>query len=126
MFIDIWSQGKYEVANEIYAKDFVNHGADKDITFDQDQADIRGWRAAFPDIELFVEKEFAEGDFVTVLWRGRGTNTGTGNGLIATGKKTDGRGISIFRLVDGRIKEEWTEYSQLLLLRQLGLYPPRP
>ena len=44
VFIDIWSQGKYEVANEIYAKDFVNHGADKDISFEQDQADIRGWR----------------------------------------------------------------------------------
>jgi predicted ester cyclase len=123
VFIDIWTQGKYEVANEIYAKDFVNHGADKEILFEQDQASIHGWRAAFPDIELFVEKEFAEGDFVTVLWRGRGTNTGSGNGLGATGKKTDGRGISIFRVVDGKIKEEWTEYSQLLLLQQLGLYP---
>jgi hypothetical protein len=26
-------------------------------------------------------------------------------------------------VVDGKIKEEWTEYSQLLLLQQLGLYP---
>lgn len=38
------------------------------------------------------------------LWQGRGTNTGSGNGLVATGKKTDGRGISIFRVVDGKIK----------------------
>jgi predicted ester cyclase len=125
VFIDIWTQGKFEVANEIYAKDFVNHGADKDIGFEADQADIHGWRAAFPDIELVVEKELAENDYVTVLWRGRGTNTGNGNGLNATGKKTDGRGISIFRIVDGKIKEEWTEYSQLLILRQLGLYPGR-
>jgi hypothetical protein len=43
----------------------------------------------------------------------------------ATGKKTEGRGISVFRIVDGRLKEEWTEFSQLLVLRQLGLLPGR-
>ncbi|MGA3209879.1 MAG: hypothetical protein ABSD20_01150 [Terriglobales bacterium] len=31
----------------------------------------------------------------------------------------------IFRMVDGKIGEEWTEYSQLLLLTQLGLLPTR-
>jgi predicted ester cyclase len=125
VFTDILSQGKYEVAAEIYAKDFVNHGETKDIGVDEDQATSRGWRAAFPDLEITVEREIAEGDFVTVLWRGRGTNTGTGNGLNATGKKTDGRGISVFRLVDRKIVEEWTEFSQLLVLRQLGLAPGR-
>jgi predicted ester cyclase len=126
VFTDILSQGKYEVAAEIYAKDFVNHGETKDIGVDEDQATSRGWRAAFPDLEITVEREVADGDFVTVLWRGRGTNTGSGNGLNATGKKTDGRGISVFRLVDGKIVEEWTEFSQLLVLRQLGLAPGRP
>ncbi len=121
VFTDILTQGKFEVANQIYAKDFVNHGAGRDIGFDEDQADSRGWRSAFPDLEMIVDQEIAEGDFVTVLWRGRGTNTGSGNGLNATGKRAEGRGISVFRIVDGKIKEEWTEYSQLLLLKQLGL-----
>ena len=125
VFTDILSQGKFEVADEIYAKDFVNHGTTKDLGFDDSQAVDHGWRAAVPDLEITVEREIAEGDFVTVLWRGRGTNTGIGNGLNATGKKTDGRGISIFRVVDGKIKEEWTEFSQLLVLRQLGLFPER-
>src|ERR1700733_7205105 len=126
VFTDILSQGKFEVAAEIYAKDFVNHEPVKDLGFDESQAVDRGWRAAFPDLEVTIEREIAEGDFVTVLWRGRGTNTGIGNGLNATGKKAEGRGISVFRVVDGRIKEEWTETSQLLILRQLGLFPGRP
>lgn len=125
IFTDILSQGKFEVAAEIYAKDFVNHGTTKDLGFDESEAVDHGWRAAFPDLELTVEREMAEGDFVTVLWRGRGTNTGSGNGLSATGKIAEGRGISIFRVVDGRIKEEWTETSQLVILRQLGLFPGR-
>ncbi len=125
IFTEILSQGKFELAGEIYAKDYVNHEPTKDLGLDESEAIDHGWRAAFPDLELTVDAEFADGDFVTVLWRGRGTNTGTGNGLNATGKKADGRGISIFRVVDGKIKEEWTETSQLLILRQLGLFPGR-
>ena len=125
VFTDILSQGNFEVAAEIYAKDYVNHETTKDLGLDESEAVDHGWRAAFPDLELTIEKEIAEGDFVTVLWRGRGTNTGSGNGLAATGKKAEGRGISIFRVVDGKIKEEWTETSQLLILRQLGLFPGR-
>ncbi len=125
VFIDILSQGKFEVASEVFAKDFVNHGTTKDIGLDEDQANNHGWRAAFPDLEITIDREIAEGDFVTVLWRARGTNTGTGNGLNATGKKTEGRGISVFRVVDRRIEEEWTEFSQLLILRQMGLLPGR-
>jgi len=125
VFTDILSQGKYEVTAEIYAKDFVNHDTTQDLGVDEDQANNRGWRAAFPDLEITVDREIAEGDFVTVLWRAKGTNTGSGNGLNATGKKTEGRGISVFRVVDGKLKEEWTEFSQLLVLRQLGLLPAR-
>jgi steroid delta-isomerase-like uncharacterized protein len=125
IFTDILSRGKFEVASEIYAKDFVNHETTRDLGLDESQAVDHGWRAAFPDLELTIEREIAEGDFVTVVWRGRGTNTGTGNGLNATGKTAEGRGISIFRVEDGRIKEEWTESSQLVILRQLGLFPGR-
>ena len=123
VFTEILTQGKYDVTAEIYAKDFVNHGTTKDIGLEEDQADNHGWRDAFPDLNIAIEKEVAEGDYVTVLWRGGGTNTGKGHGLNATGKKAEGRGISIFRIVDGKIKEEWTEYSQLLVLQQLGLIP---
>jgi predicted ester cyclase len=126
VFTEILSQGKFELTSEIYARDYVNHGTAKDLRLAESQANDRGWRAAFPDLEMTVEKEIAEGDLVTVLWRGQGTNTGSGNGLNATGKKVDGRGISIFRVVHGRIEEEWTEYSGLLILTQLGLYPGRP
>jgi steroid delta-isomerase-like uncharacterized protein len=123
VFTDILNQGKFDVAAEIYAKDFVNHKTTKDIGLEQNQAEDHGWRAAFPDLNIVIENEVAEGDYVTVLSQAEGTNTGTGNGLSATGKKTAGRGITIFRISDGKIKEEWTEFSQLLVLRQLGLVP---
>lgn len=57
VFTDILSQGKFEVASEIFAKDFVNHGTTKDIGLDQDQANNHGWRAAFPDLEIIVDRK---------------------------------------------------------------------
>jgi predicted ester cyclase len=33
------------------------------------------------------------------------------------------RGMTIFRLADGKIIEEWTSFDQYALLTQLGLIP---
>jgi steroid delta-isomerase-like uncharacterized protein len=121
---EILSGGNYELANELYASDFVNHGQTRDVGLAEDQAAARGWKSAFPDLVMTADKLIAEGDLVTVLWSARGTNTGTGNGLPATGKALTGRGITIWKIVDGRITEEWSAFDQLSFMQQLGLLPP--
>lgn len=123
VFDEIFNQGRFEVADEIYAKDFVNHGVHRDVGLKEDQDATRGWKLAFPDLKMTVLKEIAEGDLVTVLYAGTGTNTGEGNGLPATGKKIEGRGITIWRIVNGKITEEWSEFDQLRIMKDLGLLP---
>ena len=123
VFDKIFNQGKFEVADEIYAKDFVNHGETRDINLKEDQDAARGWKSAAPDLKMTVELMVAEGDLVTVLWSAAGTNTGTGNGLPATGKFIRGRGITIWRIKDGKIREEWTAFNMLKLMQGLGLLP---
>ena len=120
-FEEILSRGRFELAAQLYAKDFVNHGIHRDATLDEDQAALKGWHQAFPDISIVPEKLIAEGDLVTVYWIARGTNTGTGNDLPATGKTVVVAGITIWRIVDGKIKEEWSAFDQLSMLQQLGL-----
>ena len=122
-FEEILSQGHFELAEQLYAKDFVNHGIHRDATLQEDQTALKGWHEAFSDIVIAPEKLIAEGDLVTVYWIARGTNTGTGNGLPATGKKAELAGITIWRIVDGKIKEEWSAFDQLSLMQQLGLLP---
>jgi steroid delta-isomerase-like uncharacterized protein len=120
-FEELLSGGRFELAEQLYAKDFVNHGLHRDIGLDEDQAALKGWHQAFSDISIVPEKLIAEGDLVTVYWIARGTNTGTGNGLPATGKKAEMAGITIWRIVDSKIKEEWSAFDQLSLMQQLGL-----
>jgi len=122
-FEEILSKGRFELANELYAKDFINHGIHRDVSLEEDQAALKGWHQAFSDITIVPEKLIAEGDLVTIYWIARGTNTGTGNGLPATGKKAELAGITIWRIVDGKIKEEWSAFDQISMMQQLGLLP---
>ena len=47
-FEDLLSGGRFELAEQLYAKDFVNHGIHRDISLDEDQAALKGWHEAFP------------------------------------------------------------------------------
>ena len=77
----------------------------------------------------------AEGDYVAARWIGGGTHTGVAfddlnTGKLDkpnTGKKIWFSGITIFTLIDGKIKEEIAEEDGLQVLQQLGLVPgPNP
>jgi len=122
-FEEILSRGNFELAEQLYARDFINHGIHRNVSLEEDQAALKGWHEAFPDVSIMPEKLIAEDDLVTIYWIARGTNTGTGNGLPATGKKAELAGITIWRIVDGRIKEEWSAFDQLSMMQQLGLLP---
>ena len=112
------NQGKFEVP---YSEDFVGHGGNATFTHADDMAEARGWRSAFPDLNITIEKQVAERDLVAVHWTARGTNTGTGNGIPATGRAVQVTGTTLFRMDDGRIAEEWTCANSLGLMRQLGM-----
>ena len=112
------SRGKFEVP---YTDDFIGHGGAAKFTHADGLKEAKGWRSAFPDLNVAVDLILADRDLVAVRWTARGTNTGTGNGISATGKRVVVSGTTIFRFVDGRIAEEWTSGDALGLLRQLGL-----
>jgi len=119
VFEEIFNQGKFQVAEEIYAKDFVNHGLHRNYDLQEDQAAVHAEKKAFPDLKMSVILMTAESDLVTAVWVFRGTHTGSGyDGLPPTGVKLELRGITVWRIVDGKIREEWTEFDQLQAAQQ--------
>jgi steroid delta-isomerase-like uncharacterized protein len=78
---------------------------------------------AFPDLERPVDDMVAEGDKVVARWTSYGTHTGHFQGLPPTGRRASMSGITIFRLEDGKIVEEWSESDMLGLLMALGAIP---
>jgi predicted ester cyclase len=112
VFTEIFNQGKFQVAQEIYAPDFRNHGLHRAADLKVDQDAVHAEKQAFPDLRMTVLDVMAEGDKVAVMWLFKGTHTGPGyGGLPPTGTPVEVRGITLWRIVDGRIQEEWTAFS---------------
>src|SRR5262249_55956093 len=88
VFEEIFNQGKFSVADEIYAPDFKNHGLDLDghdrfADLRTDQNAVHDEKKAFPDLKMTVNKMVAEGDLVAVHWTFRGTHTHGGYAGLA-------------------------------------------
>jgi steroid delta-isomerase-like uncharacterized protein len=121
VFEEIFNQGKFQVADEIYAPDFANHGEHRDAFLAEDQAAVHAEKAACPDLRMTVNMMVAEGDLVTVVWTFKGTHTGARYyGLPATGTRIQLRGITVWRIVDGKIRDEWTSFDRLGMFIQFA------
>jgi predicted SnoaL-like aldol condensation-catalyzing enzyme len=81
VFEEIFNQGRFDVANEIYAPEFRNHGLRRDVGLEEDQNAVHREKQAFPDLKMTIDLLLAKGEFVTVVWIFRGTHTGPGMGL---------------------------------------------
>ena len=78
---------------------------------------------AFPDGRLTVNDKIGEGDKVAVRWKFTGTHQGELMGLAPTGKQVSMTGISVIRIVNGKIAEVWEEWDNLGMMQQLGVVP---
>lgn len=121
----VWRQQRVEEVGRFLADDFVDHGAPPgtapgSVGF----ADgVRRILAAFPDARNDIDDIVAEGDRVVVRWTMTGTHTGDALGFPATGRPIRLAGITISRIVAGRIAEHWSFRDDIGMLRQLGLMP---
>ena len=123
VFDDLFTRGRYEFIEQIYAKDCPVHFGNRNARLEQAISEGKGWRLAAPDLTMTVERMDVERDFVIVDWIARGTNTGKGNGVPATGKKILIRGNSRFRVANGKIVEVWNNFDRDEIFRQLGVPP---
>ena len=117
--------GDLDVAEEVYAPDFVGH----DPTMPEDLRGVEavrqfaaGFRSAFPDLTCTIEDQLAEGDKVVTRWRASGTHEGETEDLgPSTGNRMEITGISIERISEGKVVEAWDNYDALGMMQQLGL-----
>lgn len=123
---EVWSSGELDRLDELVAPGVVHHDP-----YDPNAADgleglkrsIAGNRRAFPDLELTVEDQVAEGDKVATRWAAEMTHLGEVQGAPPTGNRITLRGITIERFEDGKVVEAWRSMDMLGLLRGIGALP---
>ena len=116
-----------DILEEVYVPDLVWHEPDQDVRGHEEARQfVTMYKTAFPDLNVTVEDAIAEGDMVVT----RHTVHGTHQGEIEefgppTGRQLELKGITIHRIEDGKIVEEWERYYSLDILQQLGLVPDK-
>jgi steroid delta-isomerase-like uncharacterized protein len=123
---EIFNGGNLDLADELYAPDYVLH----DPALPEDLHGPEGLKqyaamnlGAFPDARVTVEDQIAEGDMVVTRWTATGTHTGELMGIPSTGRRSEISGITINRFSGGRIAEDWYQSDDLGMMRQLGVIP---
>ena len=123
---DIFNQGNLDLVDEIYDPDYVDH----DPTMPEDVRGVEGarefysmYRSAFPDTQITIEDQLAEGDMVSTRWTARGTHQGELMGVPPSGNRVEVMGVTISRIEGGKIVEEWDIYDALGMMQAIGAVP---
>ncbi len=128
LFEELWNKNKLDIASEIFADDAVFHGL-----VGQYPPGLDGFiqyaettRASFSDIHFTIEDCIAMNDRVVIRWSSTSTHESEWMGAPGTGKRVGFTGTSIYRMVDGKIVEVWSNFDLLGLFQQVGfqLVPP--
>ncbi len=110
---------------EAYAPDVVWHMPDQEVRgIEEAKQFVSMFKTAFPDMRATVEDVVAEGDKVVTRVTIRGTHQGEVEEFgPPTGRQMEGHSLSLHRIEDGKIVEEWNSWDNLSLMQQLGLVP---
>ncbi len=80
--------------------------------------------AAAPDIAFTVDRLIGDEEHAVVQWRITGTFTGGSfQGIHATGRTVELRGVDVMHVVDGQLRHNTIYYDGLTFARQIGLLP---
>jgi predicted SnoaL-like aldol condensation-catalyzing enzyme len=110
-----WVGGDVSVIDETNAPDFVSHSSDGGGTDGRDAYKDRlsGFIGLFSDRTIEIEDVIAEGDKVVVRYSW---------GAVAPGnRQVNSKSMAIYRIVGGKIAEEWEEHDTRGLGEQLGM-----
>jgi steroid delta-isomerase-like uncharacterized protein len=119
----LWNAGNPELADQIYAVDYVRHGPHAEPPI-QGSAALKQFAymylSAVPDLHHEIEDQFAREDGVVSRMTARGTHRGEMMGIAPTGKPITFSMFSQHRIAGGKIVEEWIIYDLHAILQQVG------
>lgn len=123
---EVWQKASTSAMDEILASNFTFNYAAPGMKSDREgyKQMVNYMYAGFPDTQFSTGDIVVEGDKAAVHWKGRGTHKGEYLGIAPTGKQAVMEGISIIRVVGGKIVEEVGYMNAMELMQELRAIPP--
>lgn len=120
-FLEPMNTARYADYGNGVAPGFACHGPSETLDVEGLKTLHRKLRQAFPDFHLVIDDAFTCGDRIGVRGMFRGTHKGTFMGKEPTGKLIEWSYISLWRLKDGNVAEEWYLVDEIGLRKQIGV-----
>jgi signal transduction histidine kinase len=114
-FLEAQAKGDMETLDELMAPNFVDRSllpGQKPSREDYKQS-LADMLAVFSNTSFTIAAQVAEGDLVVSRFTGTSVHRGKFLGVAPTGQETSYSGITIHRIADGKIVEEWSESDNL-------------
>jgi len=123
---ELWNKGNVAIVDELGTPEIrMYYPLTGELSGrDQVKQAVTEFRKAFPDAAFSPASDFiGEGEYVAARWKCQATQKGSFGPIPPTGKTVSWMGISILRVVDGKIVDETGEEDALSFMRQLGVVP---
>ena len=119
---EIINTGNVDRIPEFISPDYfeVHDGKEYPIGIEGAKEHVLGVRNTYPDLELIIEKQIAEGDWVVTCIVAQGTHKGPWLNIKPTNKFVKYTGVNINRVVDGKIVEHGGAANLLGPLLEIG------
>jgi predicted ester cyclase/ketosteroid isomerase-like protein len=122
MIDEIWNQGRFEVADELFAPTHMSPSA-PDLPPGSEGVKMLAqmFRAAMPDYRMTIDLMFA--DDCKVVGRFTQSGTHTGGDLMtmkASGRKATWTEIGVLEIENAQIVKSWYEVDMLAMIKQLS------
>ena len=118
---ELFNEGKVDEAKNFVTPDIIYHGLEELRGLEDFKKRIIEDRKTFPDLEVTIVEDMAEGNNVAVRWTLKATHEGDFAGLPASHKKFEAHGADIFHFENNKIKEAWTIFDALAPALRLGV-----
>jgi steroid delta-isomerase-like uncharacterized protein len=83
---------------------------------------VQTYTWAFPDFGVSIERQYQPADDVSIMeFRATGTHRAELDGIPATNRRVDFRGVNVVEVREGRIVREREYYDNLAIMQQLGV-----
>ncbi len=124
---EIFVEGRFETVDELIADDFVGHTwpSTGDGNADLKRA-IERTTSALSNPVFEIEDMIAEDDRVAVRLTATAKQVGTFMGIPPSGRSYSIGEIHIFRIRNGLITDHWHQFDSAGMMRQLGMFDPKP
>jgi steroid delta-isomerase-like uncharacterized protein len=121
-WIGKWNERRPEILDDLQIPDVVYHGYPYQMNgLEEYKQAYSMFLSAFHDTKITIEEMIAEGDKVMTRATLSGVHKGELEGILPTGNSITMSGFTVFRLVNGKIAEEWEIWDLLGLNLQLGM-----